>query len=179
MPPSRKERVMSLIRSRNQRRLAAWIAIGFVAGAASVLLFHQGMAALLNALELSGRAAYSMQPTEPYGVPKVASLTFWGGVWGVVFAMLLLRLEGARLVVASLLLGAVLPTLFAWAIVAPLKGQIVDATLVPTTLAYGVIVNAAWGLGTGLILALLGFERRFERRRGAVDRRKMDRRQQG
>jgi hypothetical protein len=156
--------------------LARWILTGFLAGAVSVLIFHQGAVLLLNALELTERAPYSMQPTQPYGVPQLWSLAFWGGVWGALFAALLRRFAGAGLVAVSLLLGAVLPTLVAWFLVAPLKGQPVAAGLVPMAMAFGVIVNAAWGLGTGLGLAIFGRERTTDRRHATEDRRTVDRR---
>jgi hypothetical protein len=136
--------------------LSRWIIVGFVSGAASVLVFHQGAVALLQALELIARSPYSMQPTSPWGVPQVWSITFWGGLWGVVLAATLARLEGARLVLAALVFGAVLPTLVAWFVVAPLKGQPMAGGLVPMAMAAAVIVNGAWGLGTGIGLALFG-----------------------
>jgi len=136
--------------------LPRWIVVGFVSGFVSVLVFHQGAAELLHAAGITPRAPWSMTPTAPWGVPQVVSLAFWGGVWGVVFAALLARLDGARLVVASTVLGAVLPTLVAWFVVAPLKGQPAAAGWVPAAMMIGPIVNAAWGLGTGLGLALVG-----------------------
>ena len=148
-----------------------WIGAGFVAGALSVLIFHQGAVALLNDLELTQRMPYSMAPTEPFGVPQVLSITFWGGIWGALFAAAFRRLDGARLVAASLVAGAVLPTLVAWFFVAPLKGQPMAAGFVPMAMAFGVIVNGAWGLGTGLGLALFKREHRAGDRRRAVERR--------
>jgi hypothetical protein len=131
----------------------------------------------MNALDMTERAPYAMQTTQPFGIPQVWALTFWGGVWGVLFAALLRRYDGAGLVFASLLLGAVLPTVVAWFLVAPLKGQPVAAGFEPVAMAFGVIVNAAWGLGTGLGLAVFGRRRPVDRRRTAVDRRRVDRRQ--
>jgi hypothetical protein len=136
--------------------LPRWLVVGFVSGAASVLVFHQGAAALLYALELTTRAPYSMQPTSPLGVPQIWSIAFWGGVWGAVLAATLARLDGARLVVAALVFGAVFPTLVAWFLVAPLKGQPMAAGFVPMAMAIGPIVNGAWGLGTAIGLALFG-----------------------
>jgi hypothetical protein len=52
--------------------------------------------------------------------------------------------------------GAVLPTLVAWFVVAPLKGQPAAAGFGPMAMAVGPIVNAAWCLGTGLGLVLFG-----------------------
>jgi hypothetical protein len=143
--------------------LPRWIVVGFLSGAVSVLVFHQGAAALLHALELTPRAPYSMAPTAPWGVPQLWSLAFWGGVWGVAFAALLARLDGVWLVAVSVFLGAVLPTLVAWFVVAPLKGQPPAAGGVPGAMMIGPTVNAAWGLGTGIGLALFGRARPHSR----------------
>jgi hypothetical protein len=97
-----------------------------------------------------------MQPTRPLGMPQLWSIAFWGALWGVVLAVALARLDGARLVIAATLFGAVLPTLVAWFVVAPLKGQPMAAGFVPMAMAIGPIVNGAWGLGTGIGLALFG-----------------------
>jgi hypothetical protein len=136
--------------------LSRWVIVGFLSGAASVLLFHQGANALLYALELTALAPYSLQSTSPWGVPQIWSITFWGGIWGAVLAATLGRLDGARLLLAALVFGAVFPTLVAWFLVAPLKDQPMAGGLVPMTMAVGVILNGAWGLGTGIGLALFG-----------------------
>ena len=129
-----------------------------------MLVFHQGAAALFHALELGARAPYLMQPTSPWGIPQVWSITFWGGLWGAVLAATLARLDGVRLLLGALAFGAVLPTLAAWFLVAPLKGQPMAGGLVPMTMALGVVLNGAWGLGTGIGLALFGRSRARPRR---------------
>ena len=134
--------------------LARWVLVGLVCGALSVLLFHQGAAALLHALGYTPRAPYSWQPTAPWGVPQVLSISFWGGLWGAVLAASFGRLRGARLLLAAALFGAVLPTLVAWFLVAPLKG-------LPLRLSpIGPLLNGLWGFGTGVGLALFGRARR-------------------
>ena len=70
----------------HRAELPRWIIVGFVAGALSVLVFHQGAAALLHALDLTPRAPYSLQPTRPLGVPQLTSIAFWGGLWGILLA---------------------------------------------------------------------------------------------
>ena len=136
--------------------LLRWLIVGFLAGAAAVLLFHQSALAILHALQLARSAPFSFTPTQPLGVPLLWSLAFWGGVWGVLLAAALARLEGGRLIVAATVFGAIAPTLVAWFVVAPLKGQPVAAGWVPAAMAVGPIVNAAWGLGTGVGLYLFG-----------------------
>ena len=131
--------------------LPLWLAVAFICGAISVLLFHQGAAALLHALQLTPRAPYSMNATAPFGVPQLWSIAFWGGARGVSSSPQ--RWPGcssAALVFAATLFGAILPTLVAWFVVAPLKGQPMAAGFVPAAMLIGPIVNAAWGLGTGL-----------------------------
>ena len=133
-----------------------WLIVGFIAGALAVIVFHQSALALLHALQLSPRAPFSFSPTAPFGVPQLWSLAFWGGVWGIVLAAALGRLDGARLIVAATLFGAVAPTLVAWFVVAPLKGQPLAAGWAPAAMAIGPVVNAAWGLGAGIGLHLFG-----------------------
>ena len=133
-----------------------WLMAGFVSGFLAVLVFHQGAVAVLHALQWTPGSPYSMQAVAPLGVPQVLSLAFWGGVWGVLLAAVLVRLDGAKLVVAATIFGAVLPTLIAWFVVAPLKGQPPAAGFAMPGLLVGPIVNAAWGLGTGLGLLWFG-----------------------
>lgn len=132
---------------------------GFIAGALSVLIFHQGALALLHVMNFTPATPFAMKATQPFGVPQVWSLAFWGGVWGVVLAAALARMEGARLVGAAIVFGAVVLTLVAWFVAAPLKGQPIAAGWHPAAMAVGPIVNAAWGLGTGLGLWLFGRRR--------------------
>jgi hypothetical protein len=146
----------ALYNDRHALALPRWLIVGFISGAVSVLVFHQGAAALLHALALTPRAPYSMAGTAPFGIPQLWSLAFWGGVWGVLLAAALARLHGAAFIVGAALFGAVLPTLVAWFTVAPLKGQPVAAGFVPMAMLIGPIVNAAWGLGTGIGLVLFG-----------------------
>ena len=135
--------------------LAQWLIAGFVSGALAVLIFHQGVYALLHAMQVLPRPAYGMAPTEPFGVPQLWSTVFWGGVWGVLLAAALGRMVGGKLLVAALIFGAVLPTLVAWFVVAPLKGQPMAAGFVPARMWIGPVINGAWGLGTAIFLMLI------------------------
>jgi hypothetical protein len=136
--------------------VARTLVVGFIAGAVAVFVFHQGALAMLHALGFSPRAPYSMQLTAPWGVPQVWSLAFWGGVWGVIFAAIFGRLDGPPLVTWAVLFGAIVPTLVVWFVLAPFKGQPVMAGGDLHAMAVGLIVNAAWGLGTGAGLLIFG-----------------------
>jgi hypothetical protein len=137
--------------------LTRWIVIGFVAGAVSVLVFHQGLLALLHGIGAAQRAPFAFTPTAPFGVPQLWSLVFWGGLWGALLAASVARTE--RMLPAATLFGAILPTLAAWFIVAPLKGQPMAAGGVAAAMAIGALLNAAWGFGTGVGLMLFGRRR--------------------
>lgn len=127
---------------------------GFIAGALGVLVFHQGLVFLLHQAGLTPYAAYSWAPTRPLGVPQFLSLAFWGGVWGIAWAVFAGQLKGGGGLVLAFLFGAILPTLVFAAIVAPLKG--IDGTiwLDPARLAFALAINGAWGFGTELFLRL-------------------------
>lgn len=136
--------------------LPRWLIVAFLSGAVSVLIFHQGALALLHSLGLTQSAPYPMKATAPFGIPLVWSLAFWGGVWGVILAAALVRVRGGAFIVAATIFGAILPTLVAWFVVAPLKGAPMAAGFVPHAMLVGPIVNAAWGLGTGIGLVVFG-----------------------
>jgi hypothetical protein len=139
-----------------QAGLSRWLLVGSAGGALSVLVFHQGMVALLHVLGMTSRAPYSFEPTSPFGVPVVLSLAFWGALWGILLGTALHKLRGMPLLVGAVLYGAIVPTLVAWFVVAPMKGQPVAAGWEPAAMLVGPLVNAAWGFGTGLALKLFG-----------------------
>jgi hypothetical protein len=131
------------------------VVIGFIAGFLAVLLFHQPVLALLVSLGVSKAAVYSLQATAPLGVPQIVSIAFWGGVWGVLFALIEHRLpRGAPYWICAFLFGAILATLVAWFVVAPLKGQPVAGGWQAARMLTGVIINGAWGLGTALLFSV-------------------------
>jgi hypothetical protein len=121
----------------------------FIAGALAVPLAHQVMLAILNATGFVSRAPFPMDPTKPFGVPAVISLSFWGGVWGVILLLAVGRLRGAKFWIVTLVFGAIAPTLVAAFVVAPLKGQESggDVKMAIT----GLLVNGAWALGTAAL----------------------------
>lgn len=127
---------------------------GFVAGALSTLIFHQGLVWLLGQAGLLSFPAYSLEPTQPFGVPAVLSIAFWGGIWGIVWAMLAARLEGGGRLGLAFLFGAILPTLVVAAVVLPLKGGDPKIFLEPMILIGALVLNGVWGLGTEIILRL-------------------------
>src|SRR5262245_55552187 len=98
------------------------VVVGFLSGAVGVLIFHQGVLAVMHALGLAPFAPYAFDPTPPLGVPRVLSLAFWGGVWGVVLVWFMTRIRGANQLWIAVVFGGVLPSLIGMLVVTPLKG---------------------------------------------------------
>jgi hypothetical protein len=122
--------------------------LGFFAASLSVLSFQAGMWWVLFRL---GRMPppYPTVPTAPFGVPEIASLVVWGGLYGVLYALLRPNLRGPS-VVWGLLLG-VFACLVDWLVVGPLKGRpLFDA---PPEIALP--LNLAWGIGMAAFGGLL------------------------
>ena len=142
----------SSLQPRTPAVTAAWLGIGFIGGVIGVLVFHQLALAALHAAGITQGVAYSTKITSPFGLPAFVSAAFWGGVWGVLAALLFRRLWGASLIVAVVIFGAIAPTLVAWFVVAPLKGAPIAGGFKPAAMMVGPIVNGAWGLGTGLVM---------------------------
>ena len=140
----------------SRRGYGRTIILGFLAGALSTLIFHQLAIGLLYALGAVASAPYSLRPVPPLGVPAVLNLAFWGGVWGIVWALVAERKPSRWLAwLAGLLFGAVAPTLVGWFVIAPLKGLPVAQGFNPARMWIGPLVNGAWGLGTAVLLELL------------------------
>jgi hypothetical protein len=130
--------------------------IGFVAGILAVAVFHQLAVFVLGFVGLGEGAIYSFRPTRPFGVPRVMSQMFWGGVWGVVLAAIIDRLPPRWPVAAAgFLFGLCGPVLFGWTVVAAIRGQPLMAGLNPTRMLSSVLVNGSFGVGVALIFTWL------------------------
>jgi hypothetical protein len=129
--------------------MARRVLLEWVAGFCGTIFFHQPALWLLHHAGMTPRSPYSMTPVPPFGVPAVISLAFWGGVWGIIMISAIARIKSDALwYLVAIVFGAVLPTLVAGLIVAPLKHLSVPHS--GSMLVLGLIVNGAWGLGTAL-----------------------------
>jgi hypothetical protein len=129
----------------------------FLAGFVAVLTFHQGVLWLFHAMHQTDHTPWVMKGVPPFGVPAVISLAFWGGVWGVIMILAIARVRGIGYWLAAIVFGAILPTLVAAFVVAPLKGQsMAGGGHSGKMLVFGLCVNGAWGLGTAIFYRLFG-----------------------
>jgi hypothetical protein len=132
-----------------------WI-YGFIAGLLATLTFHQIALLLLRTAGIAPFAPYNMTATQPFGIPAVFSLALWGGAWGILFAILHSRFPGNfNYWIAAFGFGAIFPSLVALLIVAPMKGNPIGGGWHGPMLLTALLINGAWGAGTGVFLNLL------------------------
>lgn len=127
----------------------------FIAGFVSTLLFHQGLLWLLYAAQVSPRAPFNMTPVPPLQLPAVASLAFWGGVWGIVLWQVIRQRRAGAYWSLAILVGALGPSAVAWFVVMPLKGMGMAGGWDPKIIVGALLLNGAWGIGVASIMRLL------------------------
>ncbi|WP_372654206.1 hypothetical protein [Halobacteriovorax sp.] len=123
----------------------------FASGFISTLVFHQGLLGLFYLAGIIPRAPYNLNPVGFLSVPSVVSLSFFGGLWGIIIWKMISRSIGVRHWVKSFVLGALGPTAVAFLIVFPLKGIEVNLAMIP----FGLLLNGVWGVGVSIFMKLL------------------------
>ena len=129
------------------------LVLGFIAGALAVLAFHQVMVFLLSTVGLIQSHVYATQGVPPFGVPTILNQMFWGGLWGLLFAVVADTLPPWPLLLLGFTFGVLGPVLASWFVVAPLKGTPIAAGWVPQRMLASVLINGCWGIGMVLIYA--------------------------
>jgi hypothetical protein len=133
----------------------AALVMAFIAGVVAVPVFHQILLGLLHMAGIVPFAPFNWAPTKPFGVPDIVSISFWGGVWGVVFALTVRRwFSGVAYWIASAVIGGVALTLVFMFVVWPLKIGGLPPDMIGLFII-GFLLNAAWGIGWALFLMLL------------------------
>lgn len=123
------------------------LALGFVAGFLAVPLGHQVMAFIHFLLGWRPAMPWDFGPNEraafkAFGLPSVINLSFWGGVWGVLWALIERHApRGLAYWIVAILFGGVCATAFSAYGVPTIKGQPMGAMS-----WIGFELNGAWGL---------------------------------
>lgn len=129
--------------------------VAFAAGFIAVLALHQPVLGLLASAGVTQGVPYATKAVGPLGVPQFVSAAFWGGLWGMVLHAVSRRWPvDFGFVLKCLVFGLVFPTAVAWFVVASIKGLPLAGGFKFNNMLTGLCVNAAWGLGAGVLLAL-------------------------
>ncbi len=134
-------------------RTSTRIFLGSVAGALSILVFHQVTLQIFFWLGWAPHPAFRIAHVGPFSAPLVASITFWGAVYGGVFGLLLPVAKGplwARGMVAGLCAMAL-----AWFLFLPLMGHPAAFGWEAWPMLRSFIAYQMWGIGLGLVLPRL------------------------
>ena len=137
---------------------SARLALGFVAGFLSHVIFQGAFGSALYAAHLLPSAPFSLMPVPPLGVPQTFNLGFWAGLWGVGYAAIEPRLTAVFGRWVGGLAYGLAPLAVFWFVVLPLKGAGIGggfhAAMVPIHigfhLAYGIGVASLFWLGLAL-----------------------------
>ena len=140
------------------------IVLGFIAAAISVLIVHEGIIYLLNAGGYIPTHGWSMtQAIQPYGVPRLVNNVFWGGLWGVLFALLYNWIPGGMAWLKGLIFGIFIVVVSNWILLPLIKGQmfgvpnqVLFGGYNPTRMLIVLCIVGGFGLGLGIIYGLIG-----------------------
>ena len=121
--------------------------LGFVAGFIAVPLGHQVMAYIYYAFPWNmGPAANAAY--KAFGVPALVNLSFWGGVWGILWAIVQSWVpRGWIYWIVAILFGGICATGFSAYGVPAIKGLPQGSM---SWIGFG--LNGAWGLVTAFLL---------------------------
>lgn len=123
--------------------------LGFVAGFLAVPLGHQIMG-FIYYLTIPGRnMPWNMAPNpNAFGLPSIVNLSFWGGVWGILWALVQTFIpRGWMYWILAILFGGICATAFSAYGVTAIKGLPLGS---PSWIGFG--LNGAWGLVTAFFL---------------------------
>jgi hypothetical protein len=129
------------------------IFLGCIAGAISVLVFHQTTLQLFFWLGWAPHAAFRIAHVPPFNAPLVASITFWGAVYGGVFGALVPWVRGP-LWLKGMAAGLCVMAL-AWFAFLPLMGHPAAFGWQAWPMLRSFIAYQMWGVGLSLLLPLL------------------------
>lgn len=130
---------------------------GFIAGFLATLIFHQLAVAILHAIGMAPFGAWNFAATAPLGIPAVLSLSFWGGIWGILMMLVHQRFgQGRKYWVNAFLFGGIVTSFVALFIVVPMKGGPLGGGFAPALLLTVFIINGVWGVATAWLYRVLG-----------------------
>ena len=101
------------------------VVLGFIAGAIATVTVHEIVSTIFTHTSIwTGwdRASWDMTPND-MGVPKIASATFWGGLWGALFPVIFGTMPRGALTFKGLFYGLIGPALIGVFVAVPLITQ--------------------------------------------------------
>jgi hypothetical protein len=137
---------------------ARTLILGFVAGAISVLVFHQGMIFLLYMMKQTPNFPWNVTAMKTgMGLPILINQMFWGGLWGVGFAAIGHLIPVTHNILRGAVYGLLGPFLLGGGVLVPLLKQTGPYFWMWPGQRWivGALIGAAFGVGIAVILRAL------------------------
>jgi hypothetical protein len=138
------------------------VVLGFVAAAISVLVVHEGIIFLLTQYNFIHGTAWGMAPIPPWGVPRLLNNVFWGGLWGILFALIYNWIPGGMAWLKGLIYGLLIVVVSNWTLLPLIKGrllqepnQVLFSGSDPRRMLIVICIVGGFGLGLGIIYGVL------------------------
>lgn len=141
------------------------IVLGFIAAAISVLVVHEGIIYLFGMAGIlpAPNRGWSMTPAiAPWGVPRLINNIVWGGLWGVLFALIYEWVPGGWSWLKGLIYGLAIVVVSNWVLLPLIKGEVFgQANQVlfggwnPSRMGAVALIVGGFGLGLGIIYGLM------------------------
>ncbi len=132
------------------------LALGFVAGALAVLVFHQSMILFLHLIGQIPNFPWSMRAVGPFSVPAIINSMFWGGLWGVGYAAIASRIPVSPDIARGAIFGLLGPWLLGNGILVPLfKSGTLLWGFNPQMMWRGALIGLAFGIGVAVFMRVL------------------------
>jgi hypothetical protein len=125
--------------------------IGFLAAAIAVVIAHEVIVFLLNTAGILPVKPWSTEPVGPYHVPKILNSIFWGGLWGVVYALIQSHLPGAQAWERGLIFGILIALISNFTLLALIKGQPLFAGYDGKRIVAVLLILGGFGAATGIL----------------------------
>ena len=137
--------------------------LGFIAGAVTVLTFHEGVIYLLAMAGYIPNRAWSMTPPiPPWGVPRLLNNVFWGGLWGALFALVYNWVPGGMAWLKGVIYGLFIVVVSNWFLLPLIRGRYFGvgdpaflSGLNPQLMLMTIAIVGGFGLGLGIIYGLI------------------------
>jgi hypothetical protein len=132
--------------------------IGFVAGALSVLIFHQGMVLILHLMKQVPNFPWNTATFRggPIPIPTIVNQMFWGGLWGVGFAVVGGLIPVAHNILRGVVYGLLGPFLLGNGILVPFfRSTAYFWGFQPPRILISALIASAFGAGIAVFYRLL------------------------
>ena len=94
--------------------------LGFIAGAIATVTVHEAINYILLQAGIFDRVPWSLEPVPGFGFPQIVSDAAWGGLWGVIFALILGSVPKGSMTLKGAILGILGPALIGVFILVPI-----------------------------------------------------------